>query len=121
MSSNEVASLILTQNDEVTLKYNLWRATKLVLTQNDEVALKYNLWRATKLVLTQNDEVALKYNLWRATKFGSDDTKIRNSADEVALGQNQTRNFVARHKLYFNATSSLCVRIILATSLLTIS
>ena len=31
--------------------------------------------------------------------------------DFVALGENQTRNFVARHKLGFNAISSLCLRI----------
>ena len=32
-------------------------------------------------------------------------------SDFVALGQNQTRNFVARHKLGFDAISSLCLRI----------
>ena len=31
--------------------------------------------------------------------------------DFVALGQNQTRNFVAQHKLCLNATASLWVRI----------
>ena len=31
--------------------------------------------------------------------------------DFIALGENQTRNFVARHKLRFNATSSLCLEI----------
>ena len=31
--------------------------------------------------------------------------------DFVALGENQTRNFVARHKLGFNTTSSLCLGI----------
>ena len=31
--------------------------------------------------------------------------------DFVTLGENQTRNFVARHKLGFNATSSLCLGI----------
>ena len=31
--------------------------------------------------------------------------------DFVALGQNHTRNFVARHKLGFIATSSLCLGI----------
>ena len=35
-------------------------------------------------------------------------------SDFVALPENQTRNFVARHKLYFNAISSLCLRIELA-------
>ena len=35
-------------------------------------------------------------------------------SDFVALGKNQTRNFVARHKLGFNAISSLCLEIELA-------
>ena len=42
-------------------------------------------------------------------------------SDFIALPGNHTRNFVARHKLGFNATFSLWVRIKLATSLLDIS
>ena len=36
--------------------------------------------------------------------------------DFVALGENQTRNFVARYKLVFHTTSSLCLRIELVVS-----
>ena len=36
--------------------------------------------------------------------------------DFVALGENQTRNFVARYKLVFHTTSSLCLGIELVVS-----
>ena len=70
----------------------------------------------------------ISYVSTRPRRFGSDSnsqlgcsTYVRFQRDFVALGQNQTHNFVARYKLCFNATSSLWVRIKLTTSLLDIS
>ena len=75
MSSNEVASLILTQSDEVALKPNISRATKNCEFDSHpkrRSRVEISLMSSNEVVslnLTQSDEVALKPNLCRATKL----------------------------------------------------
>ena len=90
--------------------------------QRDFVALGENQTLHKALKINKNCNCSISSDVHSTEQLHYDSKRIKlTQRDLVALGENQTRNFVARHKLGFHTTSSLCLGIILATSLLGIS